>query len=241
MEKSKHYNDVLTLGRLLVKELDLEKSVDTLGRWMAHHISELIDKAEKIKGKEKADVEDRCRDAILDLWNHVSVFPRGHRPLDDIEPIVATIQALDPQNKAFFHISEAESLIKKSSLSDKAKEWLDMSMGIDYSARLLISLCLQKAANEINEKNQELLELVRSLDVDTPRSIVVRIITEKQEQSDDEQQIESLREKIESLKERRDRLKAMVEMSERLFTSIDTDIESLEKALENINNKTDEK
>lgn len=173
------------------------------------------------------------------MWDHVSVFPREHRPLDNIEPILATIQALDPLNKAYFHISDAESRINKSTLSDGAKEWLDMSMGIDYSSRELISLCLQKAANEINEKNEELLELVKSLDVDTPRTIVVRVITEKQEQSDEEQQIEHLRDNIESLRERRDRLKAVVEMSERLFISIDIDIESLEKTLENIINKTD--
>ena len=68
----------------------------------------------------------------------------------------------------------------------------------------------------------------------------VRVITEKQEQSDEGQQIEHLRDNIESLREKRDRLKAMVDMSERLFTAIDTDIESLKKALEIINSKTDE-
>ncbi|MCK5240859.1 hypothetical protein KAR34_00275 [bacterium] len=233
MEKSKRYKEVLALGRLLVKELDLEKSVDTLGKWMAHHISELIIEAEEANGDEKSDIEDRCRGAILALWDHVSVFPRGHRPLDNIEPILATIQALDPQNKAYFHISEAESLIKKSTLSDNAKEWLDMSMGIDYSARLLISLCLQKAANEINEKNQELLELVRSLDADTPKTFVVRFMTDKQEQSDAEQKKEVIREQIETFKERREQLKTMVEMSERLFTSIDAEIESLKQSLQN--------
>jgi len=233
MEKSKHYKNVLSLGKLLVKELDLEKSVDTLGRWMAHHISELIVKAEETEGKEKADVEDRCRDAIFELWDHVSAFPRGHRPLDNIEPLLATIQALDPENQAYFHISEAESLIEKSTLSDEAKEWLDLSMGIDYSARLLISLCLQKTANEITEKKRDLLKLARSLDADTPKTFVVRFMTDKQEQSDAEQKKEVIREQIETFKERREQLKTMVEMSERLFTSIDAEIESLKQSLQN--------
>jgi len=109
-----------------------------------------------------------------------------------------------------------------------------MSMGIDYSARLLISLCLQKAAREINENNHELLDLVKSLDVDTARTIIVRIMAEEKEQSEEKQQTEFLQEKIDSLRERRDKLKAMVEMYERLFTSIDTDIATLEKKLRNI-------
>jgi hypothetical protein len=231
MEKSKQYRDVLALGKLLVKELDLEQSVDTLGRWMAHHISELIVEVEKTKGRDKADVEDRCREAILALWEHISVFPRGHRPLDNIEPILSTIQALNPENQARFYQSEAQSQVEQSTLSDEAKDWLKLSRGIDYSARLLIGMCLKKAANEITEEKCDLLELAKSLDADTPRTFVVRFLTDKQEKSDKEKKTAIIREAIKTLRRRREQLREMVEMSERLVTSIDVDIESMEKSL----------
>ena len=66
MEKSKHYNDTLTLGKLIVKELELEPT-DTLGHWMAHHISELISKVET----PSQEIEQRCFETILTLWKHI--------------------------------------------------------------------------------------------------------------------------------------------------------------------------
>jgi hypothetical protein len=232
MEKSKHYKDVLALGRLLVKELDLEQSVDTLGRWMAHHISELIVEAEKTEGSDKSDVEDRCREAVLALWNHIRVFPRGHRPLENIELLLATIQALDPENQAYFYQSEAQSQIEQSTLSDRAKNWLELSRGIDYSARLLINMCLKNAANEITEEKRDLLELARSLDADTPITSIARILIDEREKSDEEQKAEVIREAIKTLKSRRERLRKMVEMSELLASSIDDDIKNMEQSLD---------
>ena len=41
--------DVLDLGRALVEELGLDPGVDTLSRWMAHYIAELIEDAETVK------------------------------------------------------------------------------------------------------------------------------------------------------------------------------------------------
>lgn len=231
MEKSKHYNEVVALGRLLVKELGLEKSVDTLGRWMAHHISELIVEGDKTQGNDKSDGEDRCREAILALWNHIRVFPTGHRPLEKIEPLLATIQALDPENQAYFYQSEAKSQIKQSTLSDQAKDLLELSLGIDYTARLLIVMCLKYAANEISEEKQDLLELAASLDADTPITVVIRTLADEQKISENEQKAEDVRAAIKTLRNRRERLRAMVENSERLLSSLDDDIEAMEQSL----------
>ena len=45
-EASKQWVYVEALGRRIVDELGLEKGVDTLARWMAHYIAELIEKVE---------------------------------------------------------------------------------------------------------------------------------------------------------------------------------------------------
>ena len=45
-EPSERYTAIVQLGKKLVEELALNNSVDTLGRWMAHHIAELIYDAE---------------------------------------------------------------------------------------------------------------------------------------------------------------------------------------------------
>ena len=166
MEKSKQYNDIIALGNLLVKELQLGQSVDTLGRWMAHHIAEVMQDVEKFTGRERTEAEDRCREAILSLWKHFNDFPRGLRPLADIEPLLATIKVLDPENREYFYLSEAKSLLENSTLSEETKSWLESARGIDYSARVLISMCLNKAASDIAQDKLDWLKLAESLDAD---------------------------------------------------------------------------
>ena len=121
MEKSKQYKDVIALGKLLVNELSASQSDDTLARWMAHHVSEVMQAAEKSTGLRKTEAEDRCREAILSLWKHISDFPRGHRPLADIEPLVATIRALDPDYREYFYHSQAQFFLDNSTLSEESK------------------------------------------------------------------------------------------------------------------------
>ena len=60
----------LELGRKLTKELGIDQSVDTLGRWMAHYIAELIQDAEKASAEERPAKMRACCDAILNLWKH---------------------------------------------------------------------------------------------------------------------------------------------------------------------------
>ena len=231
MEKSKSYKEILDLGKLLVKELNPEHSVDTLGRWMAHHISELIIEAEKTEGKGRADVVDRCCEAVLALWQHARFFPRGHRPLENIEPLLTTIRALDPENQGYFYRSEAQSQIKQSTLSKQAKEWLKLSLEIDYSARLLIKICFENAAKDITGESRDLIEGARSLDADTPVTHVLRTLTDGDEKSEEEQKTEVVHDAIKNLRNRRDKLRKMIEMSELVATSIDNDIGKMEQSL----------
>ena len=49
MELSKPPKDVSELGQHLVRELGFEDRGETLGRWMAHHLAELLDQAENAK------------------------------------------------------------------------------------------------------------------------------------------------------------------------------------------------
>ena len=55
---------------MLVDELNLEPSVDTPGRWMAHYVAEVIARAQVSEGAEKAAAERECFEVILQLWKH---------------------------------------------------------------------------------------------------------------------------------------------------------------------------
>ena len=68
MEHLEQQKKAINLGKLLVNELGLESSNDTLSRWMAHYISEKMLLAEKLpEGEEKNKAEKDCFETILKL------------------------------------------------------------------------------------------------------------------------------------------------------------------------------
>lgn len=71
--------DLVALGRALVTELGYTTSNDILGRWMAHHIAEVMHEAEQHAPgtPERHDAEERCRRLILDLWEKRHSRPSG--------------------------------------------------------------------------------------------------------------------------------------------------------------------
>ena len=84
--------DVLALGRQLVDELGLERGVDTLGRWMTHHVAELISRAEIDPDEaERERAKERAIDTILRIWSHRSTINRLN-PLADLEPALVALR-----------------------------------------------------------------------------------------------------------------------------------------------------
>ncbi|WP_146201417.1 hypothetical protein [Leucothrix arctica] len=116
----KQSKETLRLGELLVKELDLDQSVDTLGRWMSHHISDLMAEVDSSEGTKKQEIEDRCHEAILALWQHIGVFQKSHRPLEDTETLFTTIRALDPEKTHTFSVRKLWK-VSKSQVSMKSQ------------------------------------------------------------------------------------------------------------------------
>ena len=66
---------ILKLGRLLVRELNLERETDTLARWMAHHIAELMHIAETEEEVSGLNARRACQDAVIALWTHRAGLP----------------------------------------------------------------------------------------------------------------------------------------------------------------------
>jgi hypothetical protein len=229
MAKLRHFEDVTSLGKLLVEELRLDNSVDTLGRWMAHHVAELIHVAKTADLATKSEAEDRCREAVLSLWKHISDFKLGDGPLANADPLIAALKALDPDNTDFFYQRDAQSLLDRAKLSPDAKKWLTLSRGIDYSARMLISMSLNLAAKEISEGAEEYLDLAKALDVDIPTTRVIRFVIENDGQNLDGREEIELQDNIKALAGRKERLESMVGMSRMLANLIGQQIADLEK------------
>ena len=95
MEQSKHSEDeIIKLGKKLVKELDLQSSVNTLARWMSHYLAELIHNIDVAESAEEKKILKReCCDEILKLWSQKENLPIS-KPLDDLRPVIEILQVL---------------------------------------------------------------------------------------------------------------------------------------------------
>lgn len=74
----------MRLGEKIVASIGLERSNDILGRWLAHHIADLMTKADAAHASTQPDqaalASRACREAILELWRHRSAWPHGWPP-----------------------------------------------------------------------------------------------------------------------------------------------------------------
>lgn len=169
----------MELGKALVKELDLEPGVDTLSRWIAHYIAELLKKVEAAaEGKSKEESQSLCFEAILTLWHHRAYYHDGHRPFENFEPIFRVLESLNPEDERHFYFSKMGNVPKSINLEpSNIQEWIDVLRRTDELARILISYSLQKATSEAVDKDTiEWLGKSISLIRDDDLEVIVKLI-----------------------------------------------------------------
>lgn len=167
----------MVLGRALVEEFDHDKDVDTLSRWMAHYIAELIEAAESANDEDRPAKLAKCADAILKLWGHRHQLPNGKRPFEDLEPVISALESLDPADNIPRYFRNPRMAVAESEENTETRKWLDLANAVDYSAKILIRYCLTQAAQTAIDKSKEWVKLAEEADEDNDRDIlVVRII-----------------------------------------------------------------
>lgn len=94
MGESKPPSELLALGARIVRELELEPSVDTLGRWLAHHLAEVMLAAENAEGAEREVAQQRAIELILRVWSRRHDMPGRANPLKGLENVIAILRLL---------------------------------------------------------------------------------------------------------------------------------------------------
>jgi hypothetical protein len=127
--------DVLELGRHLVGELSYEEERDTLGRWMAHHLAELIDKAENgATGTERLKARKNATKTILKIWEHRASLPGNAYPLAPYKDILKVLDRLRPDDNPFRYFGPPAETKREQLAADL----------FDGLARLIIALLLMQ-------------------------------------------------------------------------------------------------
>lgn len=156
---------ILQLGKKIVDELGLDQSNDTLGRWMAHHIAELIHSAESAGTEDRSEKLSRCASAISHLWRHRSELPNGRRPFEELEPILRTLEGLDPNDSTprYFRAARTAATGEQDS---ETKQWLDLADDLDDSAKILTRYCLARAAQNALDRSKEWVALAQAAEME---------------------------------------------------------------------------
>lgn len=109
MEPSKPPKDVLGLGRHLERELGFEEQRNTLGRWMAHHLAELIDRAENgATESERLEARNNATETILKIWEQRTALPGRAFPIAPYKDVLAVLQLLLPEHNPWSVHSHAK-------------------------------------------------------------------------------------------------------------------------------------
>jgi hypothetical protein len=107
---------VLALGVKIVRELELDPGVDTLGRWLAHHLAELMLSAENTKGGEREVAQNKAVELILKIWSRRHDMPGRANPLKQLENVIVILRLLSSDAWPYGRAStpSAERLLKKA-------------------------------------------------------------------------------------------------------------------------------
>ncbi len=133
------------LGQYLVHELDFEEGVNTLGRWMAHYLAELINEAENgstVAKRTRARKEAAV--TILKIWNHRMSLPGRAYPLSPYMDLLRKIDRLHLNNNPFRYIGQ-DTANKKGVFAVEL---------FDGLSRLIISLLLMDT--DFREESEEI-------------------------------------------------------------------------------------
>jgi hypothetical protein len=135
MEQLKAPKDILGLGKHLVHELGLEDGNDTLGRWMAHHLAELINTAENGSSDAvRSKARKEAAETIIKLWDHRAALPGRAYPLAPYKHVLQVLDRLRPAENPF-------SYFNRHNQSKQDQLCADL---FDSLTRLIISLLFMK-------------------------------------------------------------------------------------------------
>jgi len=141
MEPSKPPKDVLALGEHLVRELGFKEGVDTLGRWMTHHLAELMHDAKNgSTAAKRTKANQQATETILRIWEHRRSLPGKAYPLTPFNEVLTVLHRLRPDANPFGYYRQYGET-KRDQLA---------AILFDSLTRLVVALLLMRVPSDAN-------------------------------------------------------------------------------------------
>ena len=156
----------------------MESSTDTLGRWMAHYVAELMDAATNAPPEERDSSRTRCFDAILALWSHRAELRNGS-PFNELEAIIRALESLDPENDTPRYFRNIRGTIDERDEGEDTQSLIEFVGEVDIAARILIGEILADAGRSAIDGSKAWVELAKDAGADSGVvSVVIEAVSE---------------------------------------------------------------
>lgn len=87
-----------------MRELGFDDQRDTLGRWMAHHVAELMQQSKTAStAAQRAKARRAASETILKIWQHRTSLSGNAYPLARYDEILKVLKLLRPEDNPFKH------------------------------------------------------------------------------------------------------------------------------------------
>lgn len=215
---------VVDLGNQIIRDLGDDRYSDVLTRWMASYIADLIAKAEQADEAHIEPLRQECANAILLLWKHRSSWPDRTRPFKELEPLISTLEGLDPDKNVTFYQQQFWQRAENQAIPEELKKWLQIAQGVDHTARILIEQALDAAQRIAISQNVEWVkaaleaDAAKGSDVELTIDFISRL-------GEPERDNERLRSRLEG---RLERIDGFLSIADALRADIELQLSSLE-------------
>ena len=146
-----NYEQILELGKQLSDQLDPH---DILGRWMSHHIADLVCRADEAVDDAKQPAQQAAADAIMTLWGRRDGAPWRQKPHRDFKRIFAALERLAPEPGQWGYIDAFDKESQPTADQLRARAILAAACDLDRHARRTVRAAVALAAHDA-DSNEE--------------------------------------------------------------------------------------
>jgi hypothetical protein len=156
--------------RTLGKELSAELAgSDFLGRWISHHVSELIVRADTASGADKVAAEREAADAIFKLWARRRDLPTGRQPLESFEPVFTALRRLSQSSSPWSFYRFFQEGEEPTDGETAGEPLLAAALNFEEQVRDVVAAAVIVAAQEAADREADWLKVSQHLAEDQER------------------------------------------------------------------------
>lgn len=151
MAKSKHFQEIIQLGKAISESFLKDGHTNTTVSWVGQYLAQLIFEveSEQVPAK-KRKLQRECIDLIMDLWQSRQHFPADYRPLAGLSDAVSVLKALkDPEAEDRLHWQRFDDFsgdIPWGSFANKLRR--------SFHKMIVISLCATATSDILNDEKK---------------------------------------------------------------------------------------